>query len=106
MYTGQRVMGALHDHIHVVDVDALVQAAVDPRQILVDLQDHDIRLIQHRTGGGVGQGEVEVAVLVHGGHAHHGHVDRQEVLIVGPQIPEHHWVEAAHPPVAELALIA
>ena len=106
LYTGQRVMGALHDHIHVVDVDALVQAAVDPRQILVDLQDHDIRLIQHRTGGGVGQGEVEVAVLVHGGHAHHGHVDRQEVLIVGPQIPEHHRVEAAHPPVAELALIA
>ena len=37
LYTGQRVMGALHDHIHVVDVDALVQAAVDPRQILVDL---------------------------------------------------------------------
>lgn len=54
------------DHVHVADVDALVQTAVDPRQVLVDLQDHDVRLVQRCTGGGGGGGKVEVAVLVHG----------------------------------------
>ena len=103
---GQCAVGTLHDHIHVADVDALVQTAVDPGQVLVDLQDHDIRLIQRGAGGGGGGGEVEVAVLIHGGDAHHGHVHCQELGVVPAQIAEHHGVEVAKPLVAELALVA
>lgn len=103
---GQLAVGALHDHVHVADVDALVQTAVDPRQVLVDLQDHDVRLVQRGTGGGGGGGKVEVAVLVHGGNAHHGHVHRQELGIVPTQVTEHHGVEIAQTLVAELALVA
>ena len=99
-------MGALHDHIHVTDVDALVQTAIDPGQVLVDLQDHDIRLVQCGAGGGGGGGEVEVAVLIHGGDAHHGHVHCQELGVVPAQIAEHHGVEVAQPLVTELALVA
>ena len=102
----QGAVGALHDHVHIVDVDALVQPAIDPGQILVDLQDHHVGLVQHRPGGGVGHGEVEVSMLIHGGHAGDSHVYREEMVIVGPQIPEHHRVEVAQAPVAELPLIA
>ena len=99
-------MGTLHDHIHVADVDAFVQTAVDPWQVLIDLQDYDVRLVQRGAGGGGGGGEVEVAVLVHGGNAHHGHVHRQELGVVPAQIAEHHGVEVAQSLVAELALVA
>ena len=99
-------MRPLDNHVDVVDVDALAQAAVNPREVLVDLEDHYVGLVERRAGRSVGNREVEVAVLVHGRHAHHGDVHRQEVLIVGAQIAEDHRVEVAQAAVAELALIA
>ena len=103
---GQRAVRTLHDHVHIVDVDALIQTAIDPGQILVDLQDHHVGLIQHRPGRGVGHGEVEVSMLVHGSHTGDGHVYREEMVIVGSQIPEHHGIEIAQSPVTELPLVA
>ena len=103
---GQRAVRAFHDHVHVADVDALVQAAVDPGQVLVDLQDDDVRLVQGGAGGGRCAGKVEIAVLVHRGHGHHGHVDGEELAVIPAQVAEHHWVEIAQATVAELALVA
>lgn len=59
-------MGPLYDHVHIADVDALVQTAIDPRQVFVDLQNDHVRLVQRGTGGGCGSGKVEIAVLVMG----------------------------------------
>lgn len=48
-------MLALDDVIDLGDVDILVEAAVNARQVLVDLQDHDIRPFQNRAGNAVAQ---------------------------------------------------
>lgn len=103
---GQRAMGPLYDHIHVADVDALVQTAVDPGQVLVDLQNDHVCLVQRRTGGGRGTGKVEVAVLVHGGHSHHGYVDGEELAVIPAEVAEHHGIKITQSAIAELALIA
>ena len=92
---GQRAVGSLHDHVHVADVDALIQTAVDPRKVLVDLQNDYVRLIQRGAGGCRGTGEVEIAVLVHGRDRHHRHVDGEELVVIPAQIAEHHGVEVA-----------
>ena len=103
---GQRAMGPLYDHVHIADMDALVQTAVDPGQIFVDLQNDHVRLVQRGTGGGCGSGKVEIAVLVHGGHSHHSHVDGEELAVIPAEVAEHHRVEITQSTVAELALIA
>ena len=49
---------------------------------------------------------VEIAVLVHGGHSHHSHVDGEELAVIPAEVAEHHRVEITQSTVAELALIA
>ena len=106
LHVGQRAMVALHDHVHITDVDALVQAAVYPRQILIHLKNDNIRLVQHRASRSIADGEIEISVLIHGRHAHNGHVHSEELRIIPAQITKHHGDKVAQPPVAELALIA
>ena len=101
----QRRMLALDDTVDLGDVDALVKAAVDARQALVDLEDDDVGLFQNAAGHARAAGEVEVAVLVHGGDADHPHVEIQKRLVVPDEVAEDHRREGAQPPVAELALI-
>ena len=40
---GKRRVRTLNDHVHVRDVDDFVKAAAQPRQMLVDLQNDDVR---------------------------------------------------------------
>ena len=58
------------------------------------------------SGGGGGGGKVEVAVLVHGGHSHHGHVDGEELAVIPAEVAEHHGIKITQSAIAELALIA
>ena len=103
---GERLMGALHHIVHLGNVDALIKSAENTGQVFVDLQDDDIRRFQNAPGNAAGTGEVEVAVFVHGRHAHHGHIDRQKVPVIGRHIAEDHGNIVAQAPVAQLSLIA
>ena len=105
LHIGQRAMLPLHDHVHIADMDALVQTAIDPGQILIYLQNNDIRLVQHSSGRGIADGEIKIPVLIHGRHAHHGHIHRKELRVIPAQVPEHHGAEVAQTPVAQLTLI-
>ena len=105
-HAGQRAVIAFHDHVHIVNMDTLIQTAVNPGQVLVDLQNHHIRLVQHTAGRGIADREVKVTVLIHRRHAHHGHINSQEMRIVGTQITENHGNKVAQSLVAELTLIA
>ncbi len=87
-------------------MDKLVEAAQNVGQMLVDLQDDDIRLLKDAPGDACGAGEVEVAVPVHGRDAHHGHVHRQEVTVVGHHVAEDHRDVVAQIPVAEFPLVS
>ena len=98
-------MLALNDTVDLGDVDALVKAAVDARQALVDLEDDDVGLFQNAAGHARAAGEVEVAVLVHGGDGRHPHVEVQKRLVIPDEVAEDHRREGAQPPVAELALV-
>ena len=95
----------LHDVVDLVDVDDLVEAAANLGQVLVHLQDDDVRLIQDGLCHAGRAGEVEVSVPVHRGDGHHGNVDVEEVLVVLPVAAEEHGDEAAEPAVGELPLV-
>ena len=47
---GQRGVVALHDMVHLADVDDLVKAAPDPGEIFIDLQNHHLGLVQNALG--------------------------------------------------------
>ena len=90
-------VGSFHDHVHVVDADAAVKAAVAVGLVGVDLHDDALGLLQH--GGLVGGGgtEVEPAVLVHGSDLDHGHVHgRQAVTVVAGDLGEAHGIVVRH----------
>ena len=99
-------MLALHDHVYIADVDTFILAAIDPRQVFIHFQDHNIRLIQHRAGRGIADREIEIPMLIHGRHTHDGHVHREELGVIPAQITEHHGDKIAQAPVTELAFIA
>ena len=62
-------------------------------------------LLQDGPGDARPNGQVEVSVAVHRSDAGHGDVDRQEMTVIRPQVPEDHGNEVAESPVAELALV-
>ena len=98
-------MLALDDIIDVGNVDALVKSAQDARQMLVDLQDDDVRPVKYPLGRAGAAGQIEVPVLIHGSHAHHGHVHGEKMPVIGDDIPEDHGNVIAQPAVAELPLV-
>ena len=87
--TSRRVV-ALHDTVHLTDVDDLVKAAPDPGEIFVDLQDDQLRLVQDALGHPGAHRQIEITVAVHRGDAHHSHVYLQKVPVVGDHIPINH----------------
>ena len=99
-------MPALHDAVDLGDVDTLVKTSVYVGQVLVDLQDHDVRIPQDPFGNAGCAGEVEVAVPVHRSGAHHRDVDIQEVAVIGHHISEDHRDIIAQASVAELSLVS
>ena len=99
-------MLALHDAVDLGDVDTLVKTSVYVGQVLVDLQDHDVRIPQDPFGNSCRAGEVEVAVPVHRSGAHHRDVDIQEVAVIGHHISEDHRDIIAQASVAELSLVS
>ena len=76
------VVAALHHHVHLADVDAVVEAAQTAGHVLVDLHDDHLGHLAHSLHMGRGQTEVEIAVLVHGRHLKHGHVRRCDMVVV------------------------
>ena len=101
----ERIVRALDDAVDLGDVDALIEAAEDARKVLVDLENHEVRLVENAFGDAGGTGEVEVPVPVHRRDAHHGDVYREEMAVIRHEIAEDHGNEIAQPPVAQAALV-
>ena len=94
---GDLGVGALDHHGHVLDVHLGLMQAVDIGHILVDFHDDALGPGHHVIAVGGSQGEVEVAVLVHGGRLEHDHVHGVQVLAVEPgQLGVAHGGEPAH----------
>ena len=88
---------ALNDHIDVGNVDLAAVQAVDPRQILVDLDDDRLGVIEHIRQMRAGQRIAEVAVLVHRRDLDHRHVHLGvAVAIEARQLAVAHGREIAH----------
>lgn len=102
---GKRRVRTLNDHVHVRDVDDFVKAAAQPRQMLVDLQNDDIRLLKDRAGHAGRRREVEVSVAIHRRDARHGDVHREKLPVIPREVAEDHRREVAQAAVAEPALI-
>ena len=98
-------MLSFHDEIHLGDMNTLVEATQNAGQVFVDFQYDDISLLDDSLCNARPAGQVEKTVPVHGRHTHHGHIYRQEVSVIGLQIPEDHRNVIAEPPVAECSLI-
>ena len=98
-------MFSFDDKIHVGNVHALIKSAQYARQVLIDLQNDNIRLLDDSLRDSRAAGQIEETVPVHGGHTHHGDVHCQKMPVIRLQIPENHRNVAAEPPVAELPLI-
>ena len=73
---------ALHDAGHLRDVHAVLHAAQAAGHVLIDLHDDLFGLFAHGTQMGSAGAEVEVTVLIHGGHLEHGHIDGVRALTV------------------------
>ena len=76
---------SLHDHVHVVDVDAVLKPAQAHGHVLVDLHDDGLCALAHSLQVGAAGTEIEPAVLVHGGHLEHGHVQALDAVAVIPR---------------------
>ena len=98
-------MLALDDIVDLGNMDALIEAAQDPRQSLVDFKDHDVRLLQDALGAAGRAGQIKVPVLVHRCDRAHRDIDRQKVPVVGDKQVEDHGNIIAEPFVAQLSLI-
>ena len=74
---GQFINGRVfpfHNIVCIGDMDHFVKPAADPGQMLVYLQDHNIRLAQDPPCHPGGAGKIEISVLIHGRNADHSHV--------------------------------
>ena len=98
-------VAALHHHRHIGDVYALVPRAVDLGQMAVDLDDDGPAAAGDVQRGAGGDGEVEVAVLVHGRGLHEGHVAGDVLAVIPGEVAEYHGGEEALATVQQLALI-
>ena len=98
-------MFPLHHIVHIAEVNGFVKATQNTGQMLVDLQNDNVRLLQDAAGDARGTGEIEIPVLIHGRDAHHGHIHREKMPVVGHHIAKNHGNIAAQPSVAELSLI-
>ena len=101
-----RAVLALDYHVHLGDVYALLLAAQGAGQLFQDLDDDDVRVFDVCAGVARADGEVEVAVLVHGRRAYEGDVYVQEIVIVPAQVAVEHGLVVAQAPVRQLALVA
>ena len=61
---------------------AVLHAAQAAGHVLIDLHDDLFGLFAHGTQMGSAGAEVEVTVLIHGGHLEHGHIDGVRALTV------------------------
>ena len=73
---------AFHDAGHLRNVHAVLHAAQAAGHVLIDLHDDLFGLFAHGTQMGSAGAEVEVTVLIHGGHLEHGHIDGVRALTV------------------------
>ena len=85
-----RAVLALDHQVDLGDVHALLLAAHGAGQTLEHLYDHDVRVVYVRAGVARGDGEVEVAVLVHRRGADEGHVYVQEGVVEPAQVAVEH----------------
>ena len=98
-------MLSLNNIVYVGDMDTLVKPAQNVGQVLIDFQNDDIRLLDDSLGNAGTAGQVKKTVPVHRRHAHHGDIDRQEMPVIGLQIPEDHGDIIAQSPVTQLSFI-
>ena len=103
---GHLVRVPLDYHVDVGDMDALVISAVDLGQVRVNLQNYLVRAAYHVQTRARGDGEVEVAVPVHGRGADEGDVDVQELPVIPGEVAEYHRREVREALVHELAVVA
>ena len=73
---------AFHDAGDLRNVDAVLHAAKAAGHVLVDLNDDLLGFFAHSTQMRCTGAEVEVAVLVHGGHLEHRHIQRIRAFAV------------------------
>ena len=102
---GKRRMLSFHYEIHLGDMNTLVETTQNAGQVFIDFQYDDISLLDDPLCNASAAGQIKKSVPVHGSHAHHGHIYRQEMSVIRLQIPENHRNVIAEPPVAECSLI-
>ena len=94
----------LDDGIDLGDVHDFVTSAHRPGQKRVDFDDDLLRDVQGRAHRRIAHVRVEEPVLVHLGHADHGHVDALDALLVEQGlVAEDHGVVVAPAAIVELA---
>ena len=96
----KRCVRTLDDHVHIGNVNDLVKTAAQPRQMLVDLQNNDVRLLKDRAGHAGRRREVEVSVAIHRRDARHGDVHREKLPVIPREVAEDHRREVAQAAVA------
>ena len=101
----QRAVFPFDNEIHFADMDAFAETAVNLRESFVDFKNDDVRLVENSFGHAGGAGKIEIAVLIHRRHAHHGHIDVEEMAVVRHDIAEDHRDVIAQSPVAQLSFI-
>ena len=101
----ERRVHPLDDHVHIGNVDDLVEPAAQTRQVLVDLENDDVRPVENGAGHAGRGRKIKVPVAVHRRDGRHGDVDRQKLAVVPRKVAEDHRREVAQTAVAELALI-
>ena len=89
---------ALHNHIHVTNVDLRAGQAVDPRHILIYFHNDGLCVLQHIAQMGSGYGKAEVAVSIHRRDLNHRNVRLcVSVTIEAGQFGITHGAKEAHP---------
>ena len=83
----------------------LVKPAAQARQVLIDLQNDDVRPVENGAGHAGRGREVKVPVTVHRRDGRHGDVDCQKFAVVPREVAEDHRRIVAQAAVAEPALI-
>ena len=63
--TGERRVRSLYDKICLRNVNDLVKATVQTREILIHLEDHDFRLVENALRDAGRTGEIKIPVLIH-----------------------------------------
>ena len=73
---------ALHDHVYLADMDAVLKAAQADGHVLVDLHNDGLGAVADGLQVGAAGAEVEVTVFVHGSHLEHGHIQGLDAVAV------------------------